>query len=148
MIKNGWKQVLDNIYLHDFLLYTQLCSIGQQVVFNYPMVSPEVPTTLKTPYRYNMGHYSLSFVIKTAENRFSTLLTSIIFYSIHMLYGPTSSVQISFAITHGDYYTHGPKWLPYGAPYSIATHLWAKVAVNSWTVFGHFCSQMSGCSDL
>jgi hypothetical protein len=27
MIKNGQKQVFDNTYLHDFLSYTQVCSM-------------------------------------------------------------------------------------------------------------------------
>jgi hypothetical protein len=67
MIKNEWKQVFDNSCLHDFLFYTQVCSMGQQVVFNYPMVSPKGPTTLKTPYRYPMGHYSHSFVTKYSQ---------------------------------------------------------------------------------
>jgi hypothetical protein len=68
--ENGWKQTFDNTYLHDFSFYTQVCAMGQQVVFNYPMASPEVPTTLKTPYRYNMGHYSQSFMITRTGNRY------------------------------------------------------------------------------
>jgi hypothetical protein len=34
------------------------------VGFNYSMVSPEVPTTLMTPYNYSMGYHSHSFVTK------------------------------------------------------------------------------------
>jgi hypothetical protein len=51
--KNDRKQletVFDDTYLHNLLFYTQICSMGQQVVFNYPIVSSKVPTTLKTPY--------------------------------------------------------------------------------------------------
>jgi hypothetical protein len=38
--------------------------VGQQVVFNYLMVSPKVPTILMTPYNYPMCHYSHSFISK------------------------------------------------------------------------------------
>ena len=83
MIKNGQKQVFDNT--HDFLFYTQVCSMGQQVALNYPMVLPKVPTTLKTPYRYPMGHYSHSFVTKKSQkllkNMFLAIFTSITYYS-------------------------------------------------------------------
>ena len=46
--ENSWKQVFDDTYLHNLLFQTQICSMGQQVLFDYPMVSPKVPTTLKT----------------------------------------------------------------------------------------------------
>jgi hypothetical protein len=49
MAKNGSKQVFDDTYLRNLLFYTQVYSMGQQMVFNYPMVSPKVPTTLMTP---------------------------------------------------------------------------------------------------
>jgi hypothetical protein len=42
--------------------------MGQRVVFNYSMVLPKVPATLTTPFSYNMGQYSHSFVAKMAEN--------------------------------------------------------------------------------
>jgi hypothetical protein len=87
MIKNEWKQVFDDSYLHDFLFYTQVCSMGQQEVFNYNIVSPKGPTTLKTPYRYPMGHYSHSFVTKNSQkllkNMFLAIFTSITSYSAH-----------------------------------------------------------------
>ena len=60
MAENGSKQVFDDSYLHNFIFYTQICFIGQKVVFNYLMVSPKVPTTLMTPYDYPMGDYSHS----------------------------------------------------------------------------------------
>jgi hypothetical protein len=84
MAKNGWKQVLDKTYLHNLLFHIQICSMGQQVVFNYPMVSPKVPVTLMTPYKYPLGHHSHSFVIKNGrkwlKTRFLTILTSITSY--------------------------------------------------------------------
>ena len=49
MTENGLKQVFDDKYLHNLLFYTQICSMGQQVVVNDPMLLPEVPTTLMTP---------------------------------------------------------------------------------------------------
>jgi hypothetical protein len=52
MDENGWKQVFEDTYLHNLLLHTQICSM---VVFNYPVVSPKVPTLLLTPYSYFMG---------------------------------------------------------------------------------------------
>jgi hypothetical protein len=52
MADNGWKQFFDeNSYPH-LLFYTQICSLGQWVVFNCPMLLPKVPTTLLTPYSY------------------------------------------------------------------------------------------------
>jgi hypothetical protein len=48
MAKNGWKQVFDDIYRHSLLFYRQIYFIGRRVVFNYPMVSPKVPTKLLT----------------------------------------------------------------------------------------------------
>jgi hypothetical protein len=50
MAENGSKQIFDDSYLHNLLFYTQICFMDQKVVFNYPMVSPKVPTTLMTPY--------------------------------------------------------------------------------------------------
>jgi hypothetical protein len=62
--KNGWKQVFDDTYLLNLLFHIQVCSMGQQVVFNYSMVSPKVPTALVTPNSYPMGHHIHSFVSK------------------------------------------------------------------------------------
>ena len=56
MAENGRKQVFDNTYLHNLLFHTQICSMGKWVLFNYPMVSPKVPTTLLTPYSYGRSH--------------------------------------------------------------------------------------------
>jgi hypothetical protein len=61
MAKNGWKQVFDDSYLHNLLFYTQVYSMGQQMVFNYSMVSFKVSTTLMTPNSCPMGHHSHSF---------------------------------------------------------------------------------------
>jgi hypothetical protein len=71
MAENGWKQVIDNSYLHNLLFQTQICSMGQWVVFNYPKVSPKVPTTLMSPYNYPMGHHNNS---KMAENSWKQVL--------------------------------------------------------------------------
>jgi hypothetical protein len=46
--------------------------MGQQVVFNYPMVSPKVPTTLMTLCSYPMGHHSHSFVSINGRKRLKT----------------------------------------------------------------------------
>jgi hypothetical protein len=87
MAENGLKQVFDDTYLHMFFFYTEICSMGQQVVFNYPMLSPKMPTTLVTPNSYPMGHYSLSLVSKNGRKRLKTgflmILTSITSYSTH-----------------------------------------------------------------
>jgi hypothetical protein len=76
MAENGWKQVFDNTYLHNLLFYTQVCSIGQWVVFNYLRVSPKVLPTLVTPYSFRMGQIKIPCEQKwpkTVENRFSTI---------------------------------------------------------------------------
>jgi hypothetical protein len=68
MAQNGWKQAFDDTYLHK-LFYTQVFSMDQQGLFNYPMVTPKVPTTLMTPYSYPMGHHSHLFVSKNGRKR-------------------------------------------------------------------------------
>jgi hypothetical protein len=67
------KQVFDDTYFRNLLFYTQICSMGQQVVFNYPTVSPKVPTTLRTPYSYPIGHHCHSFVRKNGRKRLKTV---------------------------------------------------------------------------
>jgi hypothetical protein len=114
MVENGSKQVYDDTYLHNLLFYTQICSMGQQVVFNYPMVSPKVSTTLMTLYSYPMGHHSHSFVSRNDRKRLKTglwrsLLPQPLILYISMFYGPRSGVQLSYAITQGAYFTHHPK---------------------------------------
>jgi hypothetical protein len=69
MAENGSEQVYDDTYLHNLLFHTQICSMGQQVVFNYPMVSPKVSTTLMTLYSYPMGHHSHSFVSRNGRKQ-------------------------------------------------------------------------------
>ena len=114
MAENGSKQVYDDTYLHNLLFYTQICSMGQQVVFNYPMVSPKVSTTLMTLYSYLMGHHSHSFVSRNDRKRLKTslwrsLLPQPLILYISMFYGPRSGVQLSYANTQGAYFTHHPK---------------------------------------
>jgi hypothetical protein len=38
--------------------------MGDQVLFNYPILSPKVPTMFMILYDYPLGHHSYSFVIK------------------------------------------------------------------------------------
>jgi hypothetical protein len=84
--ENGWKLVFDNTYHHNLLFYIQVCSMGQQVVFNYPIVSPKVPITLVTQNDYPIGLHSHSFWAtwpKMVENRFLMMLSSLTSYFIH-----------------------------------------------------------------
>jgi hypothetical protein len=46
--------------------------MGQQVVFNDPMVLLEVSATLMTPYSYPMGHHGHSFVSKNGQKQSKT----------------------------------------------------------------------------
>jgi hypothetical protein len=121
--QNSSKQVFDDIYLYGFLLYTQVCSIGQQVVLNYPMVSPEVPSTLKTPYRYNMGHYSHSFVIKNGWKQVFdvTYLHNLLFYT--QVYCMGQEVVFKYFMLSPKVHLW-PKMITLWG--TIATHLWAK----------------------
>jgi hypothetical protein len=49
MAENGWKQFFDDTYFHNILFYTQVCSTGQQRVFNYPIHSwPHIVTLWAT----------------------------------------------------------------------------------------------------
>jgi uncharacterized membrane protein len=70
--KNGRKQVFEDTHFRIFLFYTQICSLGQQVVFKHPMVSPNVPTMLRTPYSYPICHHRPSFVNKSSRKRSKT----------------------------------------------------------------------------
>ena len=85
MAENGWKTCFGDVYLHNLLFYTHIWFKGQQVVFNYPMVTYKVPTTLMTPYSYPKDHLSHSFMYKNGQKRlkkrFLMMLTSITFYS-------------------------------------------------------------------
>jgi hypothetical protein len=110
MAENGLKQVFDNTYVHNLLFYTYVCSMGQQVVFNYPMLSPKVPTSLITRSSYPMGHHNHSYVSKIGQKQLKTgfwwYLPVILYTS--MFYGLTSGVQLFYGITQGAYYTHDP----------------------------------------
>jgi hypothetical protein len=75
MSKNNQKLLktgFDDTYLHNFLFHTEITFMGQKVVFNYPLVSPKVPTTIMTPNSYPMGHYNHSFVSKNGQELFKT----------------------------------------------------------------------------
>ena len=68
-------------------------------------LSPNVPNTLMTPYRYQMSHQSHLFVSKwskTVEKHVFAMFTSL----TDMFYRPMSGVQLSYGITQGAYYTH------------------------------------------
>jgi hypothetical protein len=111
MAENGWKQVFDDTYLHNILFYTQVCYMGQQVVFNYPMLSPKVPPTLVIPNSYSTGHHSHSFVSKHGRKRLKTgfqqyLPPKPLIPHTNLFYWPTSGVQLSYGITQGAYYNH------------------------------------------
>ena len=59
--------------------------MGQQVVFNDPMVLPEVSATLITPYSCPMDHHGHSFVSKNGRKRLKTgfddiYLCNLLFY--------------------------------------------------------------------
>jgi hypothetical protein len=113
MAENGWKQVFDDTYLHNLLFHTQIYSIGQQVVFSYPMVSPKVPTTLVTPNSYPMSHHSHSFKRKNDQRCLKTgfwwyLLPKPLILHTNMFDGPTSGVQLFYGITQSAYYTQDP----------------------------------------
>jgi hypothetical protein len=97
MAENGWKQVFDDTYLHNLLFYTQKCSMGQQVVFNYPMVSPKVLTTLMAPNIYPMSHNSHSFKSKNGRKQLKTgfwwcSLPKPLILHTNMFFGPTSGL--------------------------------------------------------
>jgi hypothetical protein len=109
MAENGWKQVFDNTYLHNFLFYSQACSMGQQVVFNYPMVSPKENTLLMVPYSFPSSHYSNLFVRKDVRKLLKAGCWRYFPQYTSMFYGPESGIQLSYAITKGAYYTHDLK---------------------------------------
>jgi hypothetical protein len=87
--------------------------MGQHVLFNYPMVSSMVPTTLLTPYIYPMGHHSQSFVSKNDQRLSKTgfwryLPQGLLILHTCMFYGPTCVVQLSYGNTQGANYTQNP----------------------------------------
>ena len=122
--QNGRKRLKTSLcwYLpSNPLFHTQICFEGQQVVFNYPMVSPRVPTTLMTLYSYPMGHHIHSFVNQNGQKQLKTGFWSYLppqppILHTSMFYGPTRGVQLSYGITWAAYYTHYPIYLPYGPP--------------------------------
>jgi hypothetical protein len=119
--KNGWKWLktgFDNTYLHNLLFYTQICSMGQQVVFNYPMVSPKVPTTLATQNGRKW--------LKTGFD--DTFLLNLLFYTQVCSMGLISVFQLFYGITQGAYKHLWPYTVSLWV--TIVTHLWAIMAEN------------------
>jgi hypothetical protein len=117
--------MLTSIYDDNFLLYTPICFMGQQVVFNYLMISPEVPTTLMTSYSYPMDHHCHSFVSKNGwkwlKNNFLMKLTSLTSYSTHK-YVVSDNEWCSVIIW---FY---PRCLLHLRPYIVT--LWATIATQ------------------
>jgi hypothetical protein len=117
--------MLTSIYGYNVLLYTQICSTGQWMVFSYPILSPQVPTTLMTPYSYPMGHHCYLFVSKNGwkwlKNNFLTMLTSKTSYSTHK-YVLSDNEWCSVIIW---YY---PRYLLHSRPYIVT--LWATTATQ------------------
>jgi hypothetical protein len=134
MAEYGRKQVFDDTYLHNLLFHTQICSKGQRVVFNYPMVSPKVPTTLMTPHSYLMGHDRHSFVSQNGPigwKQVLTILTTITSFSTHK-YVLWANKGCSIILWyHPRCLLHS--WSNIVTIWAnIATHLWPKMAENGW----------------
>jgi hypothetical protein len=57
------------------------------MVCSYPMISPMVPFTHKTPYSYPMGYHGRLFVTKNGQkllkNMFLVIFTSVTSYPTH-----------------------------------------------------------------
>jgi hypothetical protein len=130
--ENGWKQVFDDIHFRNHLFCTQICSLSQWVVFNYPLVSPKVLTTLRTLHSYPIAHHSHSFVNKNGRkrsNRFLMSLTSQTSYSTHKF-------VLWFNGWCSNILWYHPRWLLYSWPHrvtlwaTLATHLWTKIVEN------------------
>jgi hypothetical protein len=110
--------------------------MGQQVVFNYPMLLPTHPFICEQNW------------LKNIQNSFLMILSSITSILLaSMFYGPTSGVHLSHSITQGTYYTHDPIYLSYGLLLPlICNQKWPKIVEKH--VFGNvyvhnllFCTQ-------
>jgi hypothetical protein len=64
--KNGQKLLKTGF--RGYYLHNKNKFYGQQVVFNYPMVSPKVPATLKIPYSTLWATIATHLLAKMAEN--------------------------------------------------------------------------------
>jgi ATP-dependent helicase/DNAse subunit B len=122
------KHLSDYAHLHKLLLYTQICSMDQSVVFSYPIISPRVPTTLMNLYSYQLGHHSHSFVTKNGQKRLKNMYlvmsTSITSYSIHG-YVLRANKWCSIILK--------PSWPHIVTLWAtLATHLWTKMVKNGW----------------
>jgi hypothetical protein len=118
-----WPNMVENLffydnYLHNLLFHTQICYKGHGVVFNYPMVSPKVPTALTTPYSYPMSHHSHSFVSQNGPKRFLMILTSITSNSTHKYVLWDISIILCYH----------PRYLLHSRPNVI--NLWASIATH------------------
>jgi hypothetical protein len=129
LAKNGWKQVIDDTYFHNLLFYTQICLMGQLVVFSYPVVSLKVPTTLVTLNYYPMSHHSHSFKVKKlaklAENGWKKFFddTSKTSYSTHK-YVLWANKWCSIILRYH------PICLLHSQPHIVS--LWATIAIQLW----------------
>jgi hypothetical protein len=137
MIKNGLKQVFDDTYLHDFLFYTQVCSMGQQVVYNYPMVSPKVPTTIKTPYRYPVGHYSHSFVTTKKHKNYWKICFGNVYLHNLLLCTKIFSIGQWVVSNYIMISTKAPLTLMSPCSYPMGHHSHSFVSKNEQKLFNH-----------
>jgi hypothetical protein len=134
-----WKQVLYDTHLQNLLFYTQICSMGQQVVFNYPIVSPEMPTMLTTLYSYLMGHHSHSFVIKNDWKWLKTVFDNTYLHNL-LFYTQICSMGKLVVFNYPMVSPKVPTTLviPHSYPVSHHSHSWTKMAENGWKqVFNH-----------
>jgi hypothetical protein len=140
MAENDWKQVCDNIYFWNFLFYKQICSMGQQVEFKYPIVSPTVPTTLRTPYSYPKGHHTHSFVSKngqTVKNSFF-ILTSKTSYSTYKFFSMGQQVVFNYPMVSPKV----PTTFINLFDYPIGYHRHSFVSKNGWKLLKNLFSMM------
>jgi hypothetical protein len=72
MIIGFWNFIISVTYHHNLLFHRQICCMGCQVVFNFPMVSLKLPTTLLTLHIYPMGHHTHLFVRKNGRKPLKT----------------------------------------------------------------------------
>jgi hypothetical protein len=130
MAKNGWKQVFDNTYLHNLLFYTQICSMGQQVVFSYPILHlwHQISTlwaTVATHLRVEMAKSCWKHIFDdTSETSYSThkyvlwanKWCSFVpwYYPRCLLHSQPHIVTLSATIANSFVSKNGQKWLKTG----------------------------------
>jgi hypothetical protein len=86
--------------------------MGQEVVYNYPMLSPKVPTSLMTPRSYPMGHYNHSFVSKNGRKQLKTGFLE--YFPLNLLFH--TQICSMGQLVLFNYPMVSPIKLPYGPP--------------------------------